>query len=117
MMTNGSFVPLMHGEFARNRSGGLVVGCLDGLREFWIKLLHREKKASARKEYARAKEEVIDAAGDLALKVFDEATRPRFVSPPKPKLGEIRAVQKMKHGHQAPWYRKSVKANVKPEED
>ena len=23
----------------------------------------------------------------------------------------------MKHGHQAPWYRKSVKAKVKPEED
>jgi len=32
-------------------------------------------------------------------------------------LGNIRAVQKMPHGHQAHWYRKSVKANVKPEED
>jgi hypothetical protein len=30
-------------------------------------------------------------------------------------LGNIRAVRKMKHGHQSPYYRKSVRANVKPE--
>jgi len=45
----------------------------------------------------------------------------RFIPPSKKvdrvPLSEIRAVRKMKHGHQAPWYRKSVKANVKPEED
>jgi hypothetical protein len=32
-------------------------------------------------------------------------------------LSNIRAVRKMHHGHQSPWYRKSVRANVKPEED
>ena len=32
-------------------------------------------------------------------------------------LGDIRAVRKMKHGHQAPWYRKSVRAQVRPEEE
>jgi hypothetical protein len=32
-------------------------------------------------------------------------------------LGDIRAVRKMKHGHQSLYYRKSVKANVKPEEE
>lgn len=32
-------------------------------------------------------------------------------------LGSIRAVRKMHHGHQSPYYRKSVRANVKPEEE
>lgn len=32
-------------------------------------------------------------------------------------LSNIRAVKKMKHGHQSPWYRKSVRAGVKPEEE
>ena len=32
-------------------------------------------------------------------------------------LCNIRAVKKMKHGHQSPWYRKSVRAGVKPEEE
>lgn len=32
-------------------------------------------------------------------------------------LGNIRAVQKMKHGHQALWYRKTVKSNIQVEED
>jgi len=35
----------------------------------------------------------------------------------KAPLHEIRAVRKMKHGKQASWYRKSVKANVKPDEE
>jgi hypothetical protein len=33
----------------------------------------------------------------------------------KAPLHDIRAVQKMKHGRQASWYRKSVKQNKKPE--
>jgi hypothetical protein len=42
----------------------------------------------------------------------------RVISPArKAPLGNIRAVRKMKHGHQASWYRKSVKAKVKPEEE
>ena len=42
----------------------------------------------------------------------------RAVSPArKTPLGNIRAIQKMKHGHQSPWYRKSVHANVKPEDE
>lgn len=32
-------------------------------------------------------------------------------------LSSIRAVQKMKHGHQSKEYRRSVRANVKPEEE
>lgn len=32
-------------------------------------------------------------------------------------LGTIPAVRKMKHGHQAKWYRESVRKNVKPEEE
>jgi len=32
-------------------------------------------------------------------------------------LSKITVIQHMKHGHQALWYRKSVKANVKPEEE
>jgi len=32
-------------------------------------------------------------------------------------LSNIRAVRKMKHGHQSPYYRKSVRANVKPDEE
>lgn len=31
-------------------------------------------------------------------------------------LRDMPAIRKMKHGHQAKWYRQSVKANVKPEE-
>jgi len=37
--------------------------------------------------------------------------------PVQKSLGDIRAVRKMKHGHQASWYRKSVRAKVKPEEE
>ena len=43
-------------------------------------------------------------------------SRHRSIYLQKP-LGDIRAVRKMKHGHQAPWYRKSVKAKVRPEEE
>lgn len=36
---------------------------------------------------------------------------------PKPKAVHQDVSKFMKHGHQAPWYRKSVKAKVQPEEE
>jgi hypothetical protein len=74
------------------------------------------KEPNAREQYRKAKEDLIDAGAKLALKAVDEALKPYEPLRDVP-LRDIRAVQKMKHGHQAPWYRKSVRSDKKPEED
>ena len=106
------------------------------LDHFWLKLRHRKrKKLDPREEYRRAKQECIDAGAKLANKAVDQVFKPYepiksqhlfpssdfdrvpYTRPTPKRLGDIKAVRKMRHGHQAPWYRKSVKANIKPDED
>lgn len=54
---------------------------------------------------------------DEDVRKYQESQTPKpHVTKPRT-LADIRAVRKMKHGHQASWYRKSVKANVKPDEE
>ena len=89
------------------------MSCLTGLRKFWTKL-HRKQKAT---DYIEIK---LEEPIKLEPGVYEVSTRPHepFVIR---KMGSQAGKQDigrfMKHGHQAPWYRKSVKAKVQPEED
>lgn len=91
----------------------------------WLKKLFKkqEPKPNPIKEYNRAVDEFHEAAKDLTKKVIEVgldtlAERAERRPPFQPLPASRQDIGKfMKHGHQAPWYRKSVKAKVKPEEE
>jgi len=94
----------------------------------WLKkLFHKENLdrltpeeekdvAIAEKEIATGQAKSFDSVNDFLDDLH--RTRSRTVVPKAGKQATRKDYGKfMKHGHQAPWYRKSVKAKVKPEEE
>jgi hypothetical protein len=112
--------------------------------KLWIwfrKLFHRHSSdwlspeeikdvAIAEKEIATGKAKTFKNANDLLADLHQARSKDRNLWPdtgrhrrgiPLPKAGQKATRQDvskfMKHGHQAPWYRKSVKAKIQPEEE
>lgn len=82
---------------------------------FNFKGVFHKQRANPQKEYNKAVEAFNESAKELSHKVIDvsiDTLAQRSIPASQQDIGRF-----MKHGKQLPYYRKSVKAKVQPEED